>query len=494
MDNKTNNAFRLYSDIKGRTNGEIYIGVVGPVRTGKSTFIKNFTEKLILPGIEDPHEKERIIDEMPQSAAGKTVMTTEPKFIPKDAVTIQLGNNIDAKIRLIDCVGYVVKDAQGIYEDDKERLVKTPWFAEDIPFTKAAEYGTGKVIKDHSTIGIVITTDGTIGDFTRESYLEAEEKTINELKTLGKPFVVIVNTTNPSSEEAAYTVSHISEKYGVSAMAVNCQKLSVNDIQMILLKVLYEFPVSSIEFFIPKWIELLSEDNVIKQEIIECAKNILTNVTYIKDLSTPLQAPNYKYISKIKYDNFDFKEGAQRINFLVDEKYYYENLSELTGENIGDEYELISMIRTLSGLKKEYGRYIDAAKCSMEKGYGVVVPSREEIELSEPEVIKTGNKFGVKMKAQSPSVQMIRVTIGTEISPIVGSEPQAMDLMNYIKESKEKGEVWDTNIFGKSIGQLVEDGIKGKLQMINDDCQIKLQDTMQKVVNETNGGLVCLII
>lgn len=484
----------IYKDIKARTDGEIYIGVVGPVRTGKSTFIKKFMDLMVIPAIENPNERERIIDELPQSAGGRTVMTTEPKFIPKDAVEINLGSNIKADFRLIDCVGYLVRGAQGIYEDEKERLVKTPWFAEDIPFTQAAEYGTGKVIKDHSTIGIVVTTDGSIGDLPRENYLEAEEKTINELKKINKPFVVIVNSRNPAADETARTVEYITQKYGVSSMAVNCEQLTKEDINNILLRILYEFPVCSIEFYLPKWVEMLPSDNEIKQDIIACARAVTDSVTYIKDITASQPSCDSKYISKIKYDVFDFNSGVQRINISVDEKYYYDNLSQLIGEDINDEYELIAMIRSLSIMKKEYGRYIDTARSSMAKGYGVVMPERSEISLSEPEVIKTGNKYGVKIKAESPSVHMIRVNIGTEISPIVGSEAQAADLIKYISENSQNGDVWDTNIFGKSIGQLVEDGIRTKIQMINDDCQVKLQETMQKVVNESSGGLVCLII
>ena len=484
----------LYNDIKDRTDGEIYIGVVGPVRTGKSTFIKRFIDLMILPGIEDPNEKERIIDEMPQSGAGKTVMTTEPKFIPKDAVSISLGNGIKADFRLIDCVGFVVKGAQGVYEDDKERLVKTPWFNEQIPFSKAAEYGTGKVIRDHSTIGIVVTSDGTTGELPRENYIAAEEKTINELKKQGKPFIVLLNSVNPSGADAKHTAEYIERKYDVTVVPANCEKLTRDDINGILLKILYEFPVCSIEFYLPKWVDMLDNDSEIKKDMISCASSILKSVTRIKDVSSDIKVPESKYISRIKYDNFDFREGKQKIYIFVDDKFYYENLSELTGEKISDEYEMISMIRSLSQMKKKYGKYIEAADASMMKGYGVVMPDRSEIELSEPELIRTGNKFGVKIKANSPSVQMIRVNIGTEISPIVGSEEQANDLIKYINDSSENGGVWDTSIFGKSVGELVEDGIRGKIQMVNDDCQVKLQETMQKVVNETNGGMVCLII
>ena len=486
--------FNLYKDIKARTDGEIYIGIVGPVRTGKSTFIKKFMDLMILPGISDSNEKERIIDEMPQSAAGRTVMTTEPKFIPKDAINIKVEDNLNAKFRLIDCVGYMVKDAGGIYEEGKERLVKTPWFSQEIPFTKAAEYGTGKVIKDHSTIGIVITSDGSIGELPRENFLDAEEKTINELKNIKKPFVVIVNSTHPDSNETKAIAKAIEEKYKVSAIIADCENLNKADINNILLKILYEFPVSQVEFYLPKWAEMLSFDNPVKKELIECASKITDEITYIKDVHENIPVGNLTYINKIKYDNFDFENGIQKVNFQIDDKYYYMNLSELTGEPIEDEYELISMVKSLSRIKKEYGKYLEAVKTSIDKGYGVVLPDRNEIVLSEPQVIKTGNKYGVNIKAQSPSIHMIKVNIGTEISPIVGSEEQATDLMKYVSDSKKQGDIWDTNIFGKSVGQLVEDGIRSKIMMLNDDSQIKLQETMQKVVNENSGGLVCLII
>ena len=484
----------LYKDINARTGGEIYLGIVGPVRTGKSTFIRKFMNHMIIPAITDPNERERVVDELPQAAEGRTVMTTEPKFIPKEAVEINLGNNITARFRLIDCVGYIVNEAQGIYENEQERLVKTPWFENSIPFSKAAEYGTSKVIKEHSTIGIVITTDGTIGEIGRSSYIEAEHKAITELLKIQKPFIVIVNSAEPSSQTAQQTVQEINNKYGVSALALDVENLGKNDIIQILKTILYEFPVECLEFYMPKWVEFLPKDNEIKEEILRCAQEILYSVTSIKDIKKPAEHGDTGYISDIKYDDFDFSTGIQRIKFEINEKYYYEHLSEIMGEDIKDEFELITMVRNLSSIKKDFERYVDVAKTAKIKGYGVVMPDRDEIMLSEPEVIKTGNKFGVKIKAESPSIHMIKVNIGTEISPIVGTEAQAKDLMEYINESTKEGNVWDTNIFGKSIGELVEDGIKGKISMINDDCQVKLQETMQKVVNETSGGLVCLII
>ena len=494
MENNTNKEFQLYKDIQSRTGGDIYIGVVGPVRTGKSTFINRFMDLMIIPEIDNPSEKERVIDELPQSAGGKTVMTTEPKFIPKEAVEINLKEHINAKFRLIDCVGFMIKDAQGIYENEKERYVKTPWFPTEIPFTKAAEYGTQKVIKDHSTIGIVITTDGTIGEFSREDYIEAEDKTITELKKINKPFVVLVNSTFPKSSQAVKAAEGISRKYNVAALPVDCKKMDKSDLNEILRTILYEFPVNSMEFYMPKWVEMLPMEHPIKENLLMCVRSIMDKVTYIKDVMEFNCECSSDYVSDFKFEDFDFLNGLQKINILIDDKFYYENLSELTGELIQDEYELISLIKSLSCLKKNYEKYLTAIEASKSKGYGVVMPERSEITLNEPELIKTNNKYGVRIKAESPSVHMIKVSIGTEISPIVGSEDQANDLIRYIKDSALEGDVWNASIFGKSMGQLIEDGIKGKIQMLNDDCQLKLQDTMQKVVNETSGGLVCLII
>lgn len=489
------NTFHLYNDMKTRTNGEIYIGIVGPVRTGKSTFIKRFMDVLVLPKMKDEHAKARTQDELPQSASGKTIMTTEPKFVPKEAAEIKLADDVSVKVRLIDCVGYMVEGAAGHIENDEERQVKTPWFDYEIPFTKAATIGTRKVIHDHSTIGIVITTDGSFGELPRENYKAAEERTIQELKSIGKPFIVLVNTQKPYSDEAKQTAESIQQEYGVIAMPVNCEQLREEDINRIMEQVLFAFPVSELRFFIPKWVEMLPRDHKIKEDILTYVRQLLDNTTEIRDAASGYDKPESPYITDVKVSDISMDTGCVSVDIRVDESYYYEVLSELTGTEISGEYELISTLRQLSLIRNEYEGVKDAFDSVKMKGYGVVSPVREEIHLDEPAIIKQGSKYGVKIHSEAPSIHMIRANIETEIAPIVGSEQQAEDLIKYIKEAADSPEgVWGTNIFGKSIEELVMDGMKNKITMINDESQVKLQDTMQKIVNDSNGGLVCIII
>lgn len=485
----------LYKDIQARTNGEIYIGVVGPVRTGKSTFIKRFMEVLVLPHMTDEPGKERTRDELPQSASGKTIMTTEPKFIPKEATEIRLMEDVPVKVRLIDCVGYMVEGATGHIEGGEERQVKTPWFDYEIPFTRAAGIGTRKVIHEHATIGIVITTDGSIGQLDRDNYREAEEKTIKELQSIGKPFVVLVNSTRPFGEEAKGVSREMEEKYGVRAMPVNCEQLKEEDIHRILEAVLSTFPISEVEFYIPKWVEMLPADHKIKQDLIGHIREILDGVNEMGDASGGIPKPESPYMEDLRVEQIAMDTGCVKIRIEVAQEYYYEMLSELTGTQIAGQYELISELKNLSQLKAEYEGVKDAFDSVRMKGYGVVSPARDEIELDEPEVIKQGNKYGVKIHSTAPSIHLIRANIETEIAPIVGSEKQAEDLIAYIKETEhQEGGIWKTNIFGKSIEELVMDGMRSKMAVINDESQTKLQDTMQKIVNDSNGGLVCIII
>lgn len=487
--------FDVYKDIQARTNGEIYLGVVGPVRTGKSTFIKRFMDLLVLPKIEDEHSRERTKDELPQSASGKTIMTTEPKFVPKEAAEIQLVDDAAVKIRLIDCVGYMVRGAAGHMENEEERQVKTPWFDHEIPFTKAASIGTQKVIHDHATIGIVITTDGTICDLKREDYVEAEDKTIRELQSIGKPFVVLVNSQKPYAQAAKEVTDRIKEKHGVTAMAINCEQLREEDIHRIMEQVLFEFPISEVEFYIPKWVEMLSREHKIKADLLSHIKDMMKEFSMIKDAVRGIAKPDSVYIKEMKVDDVALDTGCVKVRIQVADNFYYEMLSELTGTSIEGEYELIRTMKEMSALRREYESVKDAMESVKMKGYGVVSPRKEEIQLEDPVIIKQGNKYGVKIHSEAPSIHMIRANIETEIAPIVGSEQQANDLVNYIKDANETEEgVWGTNIFGKSIEELVMDGMRNKLITINDESQSKLQDTMQKIVNDSNGGMVCIII
>lgn len=485
----------LYKDIQFRTGGEIYIGVVGPVRTGKSTFIKRFMDIMVLPYMTDEHEKTRAQDELPQSSGGKTITTTEPKFIPKEAAKITLGEDIDVNVRLIDCVGYMVEGASGHMEDDEERMVKTPWSAEEIPFTQAAETGTRKVINDHSTIGIVITCDGSFGEIPRENYVQAEERTIQELKKIHKPFIVLVNTTKPYSEEVKKLAEDISEKYQVTAMPVNCEQLKREDINEIMENILFEFPLTMVEFYMPKWVEMLPNTHRMKADIVSQIKDLMGRIGCIRDIADSGIHLESDYIKKCKVDSIDMATGCVIVSMDVDDSYYYEMLSDMVGEGITSEYQLLSVMKEMAKMKKEYVKVLHAIEAVRCKGYGVVTPDRDEITLEKPEVIRHGNKFGVKIKAESPSIHMIRANIETEISPIVGTEEQAQDLIRYISDAgtSEDG-IWETNIFGKTVEQLVNDGITGKIAMIGEESQVKLQETMQKIVNDSNGGMVCIII
>ena len=485
----------LYKDIQLRTGGEIYIGVVGPVRTGKSPFIKRFMDLLVLPYITDEAEKIRAQDELPQSSGGKTITTTEPKFIPKEAAQITLSGDVNVQVRLVDCVGFMVDGAAGHMEDEEERLVKTPWFDYEIPFTQAAEIGTKKVINDHSTIGIVVTTDGSFGELKRENYIAPEEKTIQELKKLHKPFLVLVNSERPYGEEAIHTAAQIQEKYNVTAIPVNCEQLKRDDINQIMEKVLYEFPVTMIEFYMPKWVEMLANTHKLKADLIDKIRTLMDGIDTVKDVINTQVSVDSDYIKRCIVEKINMADGSIRVVLDVDDKYYYEMLSELIGENVSSEYQLISVLKEMSRMRKEYTKVLHAMESVRLKGYGVVTPERAEIKLDKPEVIKHGNKFGVKIKAESPSIHMIKANVITEIAPIVGTQEQAEDLISYIADAeKDSDGIWETNIFGKTVEQLVNDGITGKISMIGDESQVKLQETMQKIVNDSNGGMVCIII
>ena len=488
-------SFQVYRDMKARTNGEIYIGVVGPVRTGKSTFIKRFMDLLVLPNMTDEHARARTRDELPQSASGTTIMTTEPKFVPKEAAAVKLSDDVEVKIRLIDCVGYMVEGASGHTENDEERQVKTPWFEYEIPFTKAAAIGTQKVIHDHATIGFVVTTDGSVTGLPRENYVPAEEKTVKELQAIGKPFLILLNCQKPYTDEAEALKEEMEKKYGAAVIPVNCEQLKTEDIHEIMRQVLFEFPITEVEFYVPKWVEMLSRDHRIKQDLLNCVRTVMDDLDDVRSIVSGTLESDSPYIDGIQVEQIEMDTGKVRIRIGFEQKYYYEVLSELTGADIKGEYELISTVKELASMKDELSRVRDAFADVKLKGYGVVAPSREDIRLEAPVIIKQGSKYGVKIRSEAPSIHMIRANIETEIAPIVGNEQQAEDLVQYIKKESETPEgVWGTNIFGKSVEELVMDGMKNKISMINDESQVKLQDSMQKIVNDSNGGMVCIII
>ena len=488
--------FDVYNDIKARTGGEIYIGVVGPVRTGKSTFIKRFMDLLVIPNIADVHSKERAVDELPQSAAGKTIMTTEPKFIPKEAAEIELGDDTKVNIRLIDCVGYMVDGASGHIENEEERMVKTPWYDHEIPFTQAAELGTKKVINDHSTIGVVVTTDGSFGDIQREGFIGPEEKTVSELKNIGKPFIILLNTSKPYSDQTIALTNDLSEKYDTTVMPVNCEQLKKEDINNIMVNILSVFPVSEIDFFMPKWAEILPNSHWLKIDLIQSVKELLSNIDLMQDVKAENFITESEYVDNFKINSVHMENGKVIVDISFDDTYYYEVLSELIGMPIENEYDFVSTLKEISIKKNEYELVSDALEQVKGKGYGVVKPMQSEITIEEPEVMKHGGKYGVKLTALAPSLHLIKADIITEIAPIVGTEEQAESLREYIFESAEESEngIWDANIYGRTVGELVDEGIQTKVNRLNDESQLKLQDTMQKIINDSNGGIICIII
>lgn len=470
------------------------MGVVGPVRTGKSTFVRRFLEVLALPAMEEKAQAE-VRDQLPQSGSGKLITTVEPKFIPKEAMDVELGEDVQVKLRLIDCVGFLIPDALGNMENEKERMVKTPWFEEPIPFRQAAEVGTKRVIQEHSTIGILVTTDGSIGEIPRENYTGAEEKTVAELKQQGKPFLILLNTTKPYGDEAAKLAEEIGGKYQADCIPVNCDQLRRDDIVKILEHILYEFPVRQLEFYIPKWVELLPLEHPLKKAVIDKVRELTGKIRYVRDVKqNPVQL-DCEYVKETTLVRLDLASGIVKIRVDVKEKYYYEMMSEMTGVQIEGEYDLMHTLEDLSRMKAEYVKVQNALESVKGCGYGVVIPEKEEITMEEPVVIRQGSKFGVKIRSTSPSIHMIKANIETEIAPIVGTEEQAKDLIAFIKESSRQEEgIWNTNIFGKSVEQLVEDGIRTKIAQITEESQIKLQDSMQKIVNDSKGGMVCIII
>lgn len=487
----------IYNDIAARTGGDIYIGVVGPVRTGKSTFIKQFMDRLVLPNIPEEYDRERANDELPQSSSGRTIMTTEPKFIPEKGVTVEIGSSASMNVRLIDCVGYIVPSALGYIEGDRPRMVMTPWYEEPIPFNMAAEIGTRKVINEHSTIGLVITTDGSISDIPREEYAEAEERVIDELRQINKPFIVLFNCMYPDSDEAALAASNLSEKYGVPVMPVNCLELDENDIRHILSRVLFEFPVREICINFPRWINALSVEHWLRSELTSAIKHAAADIGRISDISRFETAfENSENVERARIERIDLGSGSASVALDIKKELFFKILGEKTGLTIADEEELMLSLCELARVNKEYMRVKDALDEVEATGYGIVMPNIEELSLEEPEIVKQGGRYGVRLRASAPSIHLMKANITTEVSPIVGSEKQSEDLVMYLLSEFEENpvKIWDSNIFGKSLHELVNEGLHTKLARMPVDARMRVQETIERVINDGCNGLVCIIL
>lgn len=487
----------ILNDIAERTGGDIYLGIVGPVRTGKSTFIKRFMELMVLPNIKDAYERERAKDELPQSGAGKTITTTEPKFVPNEAIEISTQSGLTMKVRLVDCVGYSVPGALGYEEDEEPRMVRTPWFDYEVPFEEAAEIGTRKVIADHSTIGIVLVTDGSISDIPRSNYVETEERVISELKELRKPFIVILNSTRPYDKETLELAEELSEKFEVSVIPLDCAAMSIEQIYSVLEEVLYEFPVQEVNIKLPLWIEQLEEDFWLREEMENAIRDVLSGIKKVRDIENAIEKlSEVDNVSYVSLEEMELGTGTAIIEVSVPEDLFFKALSEVSGFGVEGNHDIIRLMKDLGYAKKEFDKVASALEEVKQSGYGVVTPHLEEMILEEPELIRQGSRFGVKLKAKAPSLHIIQADITTEITPIIGTEKQCEELVRYMLDEFEEdpAKIWGSNIFGKSLHDLVREGIQNKLHRMPENAQHKLQDTLQRIVNEGSGGLICIII
>ena len=487
----------ILQDIAERTGGDIYLGVVGPVRTGKSTFIKRFMELMVLPNIKDTYDRERAKDELPQSGAGKTITTTEPKFVPNEAVEITTANGLSLKARLVDCVGYTVEGALGYEEDDEPRMVKTPWFDYEVPFEEAAEIGTRKVIVDHSTIGILVTTDGSISDIVREHYELPEDRVIAEIKELNKPFVILLNSIHPYDRETLSLAEELSDRHGVSVIPLDAAQMTVEQVYGVLEEVLYEFPVQEVNIKLPRWVDELDEDFWLREGLENAIRDILNDVRKVRDIDKAIERlSEVENISYVSLEEMNLGTGTAAIDVTVPEELFYRSLSDVSGFSVQGTHDIMRLMKDFSVAKREFDKVSSALEEVKESGYGVVTPRLEEMFLEEPELIRQGSRFGVKLRAKAPSLHIIRADITTEITPIIGTEKQCEELVRYMLDEFEEdpAKIWDSNIFGKSLHDLVREGIQNKLHRMPENAQVKLQDTLQRIVNEGSGGLICIII
>lgn len=487
----------IFKDISKRTNGDIYLGIVGAVRTGKSTFIKKFMELVVLPNIEDESEKVRAQDELPQSAAGKTIMTTEPKFIPNQAVNVTVEEGLDVNIRLVDCVGYAVEGAKGFEDENGPRMINTPWYEEPIPFHDAAEIGTRKVIQEHSTIGVVVTTDGSIGDIERGDYVDAESKVVEELKEVGKPFIMVINSVHPTSQETEMLRQELSEKYDIPVLSMSVESMTEHDVYNVLREALYEFPVLEVNVNLPSWVMVLKENHWLRESYQEAIQSTVKNIKRLRDVDHIVgDFADYDYIDKANLAGMEMGEGIAEIDLHAPDYLYDQVLKEIVGVEIRGKDHLLELMQDFAYAKRQYDQVAGAIQMVKQTGYGIAAPTLEDMELEEPEIIRQGSRFGVRLKAVAPSIHMIKVEVESEFAPIIGTEKQSEELVRYLMQDFEEDplSIWESDIFGRSLSSIVREGIQAKISLMPENARYKLKETLERIINEGSGGLIAIIL
>ncbi len=487
----------VFKDIAERTGGDIYLGVVGAVRTGKSTFIKKFMELVVLPHIENEAERARTQDELPQSAAGKTIMTTEPKFVPNQAVNVLVDDGLEVNIRLVDCVGYTVPGAKGYEDENGPRMINTPWYEEPIPFHEAAEIGTRKVIQEHSTIGVVITTDGSIGDIPRQDYVEAEERVINELKEVGKPFIMVINTVQPYHPDTEKLRAKLNEKYDIPVLAMSVESMRDTDVMNVLREALYEFPVLEVNVNLPSWVMVLKDKHWLRESYQEAVKETVKDIKRLRDVERVVeQFSQFEFIDQARLAGIEMGQGIAEIDLYAPDDLYDQILKEIVGVEIRGRDHLLQLMQDFVHAKTEYDQFSDALRMVKQTGYGVAAPSLSDMSLDEPEIIRQGSRFGVRLKAVAPSIHMIKVDVESEFAPIIGTEKQSEELVRYLMQDFEDDplSIWNSDIFGRSLSSIVREGIQGKLSLMPENARYKLKETLERIINEGSGGLIAIIL
>ncbi|GGM22801.1 stage IV sporulation protein A [Paraliobacillus quinghaiensis] len=487
----------IFKDISKRTNGDIYLGVVGAVRTGKSTFIKKFMEQVVLPNISNEGDRARAQDELPQSAAGKTIMTTEPKFVPNQAVSVQVDEGLEVNVRLVDCVGYTVNGAQGFEDENGPRMIHTPWYEEPIPFHEAAEIGTRKVIQEHSTMGVVVTTDGTIGDIPREDYLEAEARVVEELKEVGKPFIMVINSVQPYHQDTELLRQSLTEEYDIPVLAMSVESMREHDVYNVLREALYEFPVLEVNVNLPSWVMVLDDNHWLRESYQVAVQETVRDIKRLRDVDRVVgQFDDYDYIDRAQIAGIQMGEGIAEIDLQAPDYLYDQVLKEIVGEEIRGKEHLLELMQDFSKAKREYDQVAEALQMVKQTGYGVAAPSIADMSLEEPEIIRQGARFGVRLKAVAPSIHMIKVDVESEFAPIIGTEKQSEELVRYLMQDFEDDplSIWKSDIFGRSLSSIVREGIQAKLSLMPENARYKLKETLERIINEGSGGLIAIIL